>query len=148
MLRYYELLSDRDLEDVRSMHPMEAKKDLAHEIVARYNGEENAQRSREEFQKRFSQKEFPDHPDASVQLSEKDIDSSDNPSIWIVALLEKTGLVASRNEARRFIQQGGVELDGQRPTDPNARIELTEGKLYKLRIGKRKFATVTYSKGR
>lgn len=148
MLRYYELLTDRDLDTVRSMHPMEAKKDLAHDIVARYHGEENAQSAREEFQKRFSQREFPDHPDVSVQLSEKDVDSSDNPSIWIVALLEKTGLVASRNEARRFIQQGGVELDGQRPTDPNARIELTEGKLYKLRIGKRKFATVMYSKAR
>ncbi|HIA13440.1 MAG TPA: tyrosine--tRNA ligase [Nitrospirales bacterium] len=148
MLRYYELLSDRDLEDVRSMHPMEAKKDLAHDIVARYHGEENAQGSREEFQKRFSQKEFPDEPDASIQLTEKDIDSSDKPEIWIIALLEKTGLVSSRNEARRFVQQGGVELDGQRPTDPNTRIELTEGKLYKLRIGKRKFATVTYSKER
>ena len=148
MLRYYELLSDRDLEDVRSMHPMEAKKDLAHDIVARYHGEENAQGSREEFQKRFSQKEFPDVPDASIQLTEKDIDSSDKPEIWIIALLEKTGLVSSRNEARRFVQQGGVELNGQRPTDPNTRIELTEGKLYKLRIGKRKFATVTYSKER
>ena len=148
MLRYYELLSDRDLEDVRSMHPMEAKKDLAHDIVARYHGEENAQGSREEFQKRFSQKEFPDEPDASIQLTEKDIDSSDKPEIWIIALLEKTGLVSSRNEARRFVQQGGVELNGQRPTDPNTRIELTEGKLYKLRIGKRKFATVTYSKER
>jgi len=79
-------------------------------------------------------------------LTEKDIDSSDHPSIWIVALLEKTGLISSRNEARRFVQQGGVELDGQRPTDPNARIDLIEGKLYKLRIGKRKFATITYSK--
>ncbi|HIB53562.1 MAG TPA: tyrosine--tRNA ligase [Nitrospirales bacterium] len=148
MLRYYELLSDRDLEDVRSMHPMEAKKDLAHDIVARYHGEENAQGSREEFQKRFSQKEFPDVPDASIQLTEKDIDSSDKPEIWIIALLEKTGLVSSRNEARRFVQQGGVELNGQRPTDPNTRIELTEGKLYTLRIGKRKFATVTYSKER
>ena len=148
MLRYYELLSDRDLEDVRSMHPMEAKKDLAHDIVARYHGEENAQGSREEFQKRFSQKEFPDEPDASIQLTEKDIDSSDKPEIWIIALLEKTGLVSSRNEARRFVQQGGVELNGQRPTDPNTRIELTEGKLYTLRIGKRKFATVTYSKER
>ncbi|HIO69782.1 MAG TPA: tyrosine--tRNA ligase, partial [Nitrospirales bacterium] len=97
MLRYYELLSDRDLEDVRSMHPMEAKKDLAHDIVARYHGEENAQGSREEFQKRFSQKEFPDEPDASIQLTEKDIDSSDKPEIWIIALLEKTGLVSSRN---------------------------------------------------
>ncbi|MBQ27630.1 MAG: tyrosine--tRNA ligase [Nitrospiraceae bacterium] len=145
MLRYYELLSDRDIENVQSVHPMEAKKDLAHEITARYHGAENAKHAREEFQKRFGQKEFPDQPDASVQLSASDVDLPDNPSIWIIALLEKTGLVSSRNEARRLVQQGSVELDGQRPTDPHAKIELSEGKLYKIRVGKRKFATVTYS---
>ena len=146
MLRYYELLSDRNLTDVSNVHPMEAKKNLSYEIVARYHGEKDAKRSCEEFQKRFSQKEFPDQPDANVQLSDKDIESSDNPSIWIIALLEKTGLLSSRNEARRFVQQGGVELDGRRHTDPNEKIELSDGKLYKVRIGKRKFATVRFSK--
>ncbi len=146
MVRYYELLTDHDLDEVRSMHPMEAKKNLAYDIVTRYHGEGNAQRVRDEFKKRFSQKEFPEHPNVSVHLSEKDVESSDGSSIWIIALLEKTGLVSSRNEARRFVQQGGVELDGQRQTNPNAKIELTEGKLYQLRIGKRKFATVMFSK--
>ncbi len=145
MYRYYELLSDRDIENVQSVHPMEAKKKLAHEIVARYHGNEDANRAREEFQKRFSQKEFPEQPDASVQLDENDFDSPEDSSIWIIALLEKTGLVSSRNEARRFVQQGSVELDGKRQTDPQARIQLSKGKLYKVRIGKRKFATVTYS---
>ena len=144
MLRYYELLSEQDLAVVKRAHPMEAKKALAQELVARYHGVERGSAAREEFQKRFCQKEFPDHPGAVITLHGEDVEAPDNPSIWIIALLEKTGLVASRNEARRFVQQGGVELDGERSRDLNAKIQLSAGKVYKLRVGKRKFATFTY----
>ena len=144
MLRYYELLSDQDVAVVKQAHPMEAKKSLAHEIVSRYLGDEKASEARAEFQKRFSKKEFPDQPNVAITLSADDVESVQNPSIWIIALLEKTGLVSSRNEARRFVQQGGVEIDGHRPTDSDEKIALSEGKLHKLRVGKRKFATVTY----
>jgi len=144
MARYFELLSTKSEEDVKSSHPMEAKKSLAWELVSRYHGIESANEARDNFQSRFSQREFPSEPDANITLADSDVQFLDKPSIWIIALLEKTGLIASRNEARRFVQQGGIELDGVRLTNLDEKISLEEEKTYRLRIGKRKSATFVY----
>jgi tyrosyl-tRNA synthetase len=56
----------------------------------------------------------------------------------------KTGLVPRKSEARRLIAQGGVEVDEEKQTDPAASLALAPGRLYRLRIGKRKCATLEY----
>jgi len=66
------------------------------------------------------------------------------PSIGLVDLIAKTGLVPSKSEARRLIVQGGVEVEEQKMTDANANVSLTAGKLLHLRVGRRKFAVAEY----
>jgi tyrosyl-tRNA synthetase len=131
MLRYYELLTTESLEQVKSAHPMQAKQKLA-------------AGARQEFAHRFSEKEFPDEPDARVTLTAADVADPAAPAIGLVDLVARTKLVPSKSEARRLIVQGGVELDEQKQTDPNASIPLVAGRQYRLRIGKRKFAIVEY----
>ncbi|MDE3118570.1 MAG: tyrosine--tRNA ligase [Nitrospirota bacterium] len=144
MLRYYELLTTESLGQVKSSHPMEAKKNLAEQIVTRYHGAEAASRARNEFAHRFSEKEFPDEPDARVTLTDSDVADPAAPAMGLVDLVARTKLVPSKSEARRLIVQGGVEMDEQKQTDPNATIQLAAGRQYRFRIGRRKFAIVEY----
>lgn len=140
MLRYYELLTTESLDAVRALHPMEAKQSLAETIVARYHGAEAGRQARADFQQKFQEREFPDEPDARLVLTDDQL--RDNHSIRLVDVVAKTGLVSSKSEARRLIVQGGVEVDGGKVSDPNALIVLQPGRQHRLKIGRRKFATV------
>ena len=140
MYRYYELLTTEDLGQARSLHPMEAKQTLAELIVAQYHGAEAGKQARAEFVQKFQKQEFPDEPDVRVQLTSNDL--RDGKVIGLVDLVAKTGLVPSKSEARRLIIQGGVEIDGQKQSDANATLEVVQGKQHRLKIGRRKFATV------
>jgi tyrosyl-tRNA synthetase len=68
---------------------------------------------------------------------------SDGEPAWKVVVW--SGTVASNSEARRLIQQGAVELDGSRVTDPNQKVE-SSGASRLLQVGKRKFARVVLKK--
>jgi tyrosyl-tRNA synthetase len=140
MLRYYELLTTEDLDRVKAMHPMEAKQSLAEQIVARYHGADAGRQARADFQQKFQEREFPDEPDVRLRLTTQDLSS--RQSIGLVELIAKTKLVPSKSEARRLIVQGGVEVDGEKVSDPGALIVLQPGRQYRLKIGRRKFATV------
>jgi len=144
MLRYYDLLTTEDLGRVKALHPMEAKQALAEQIVARYHSEDAGRMARASFQQKFQEKEFPVEPDATITLTAADVKESAAPAIGIVDLVAKTGLVASKSEARRLVVQGGIEVDDQRQQDPKTMIALTSGRQYRLRIGRRKFALVEY----
>ncbi|WHZ21326.1 MAG: Tyrosyl-tRNA synthetase [Nitrospira sp.] len=144
MYRYYELLTSEDLAMVKAGHPMEAKQSLAEHIVARYHGAEAGREARGLFQQKFQAREFPEQPDAQVQLTSSDVKDAAAPSIGLVDLVAKTGLVPSKSEARRLIVQGGVEVDEQKLTDANAAVVLIAGKPLRLRIGRRKFAVAEY----
>jgi tyrosyl-tRNA synthetase len=150
MLRYYELLTTEDLQRVRGGHPMAAKQALAELIVSRYHGEEAGQRAKSEFQQKFQKQEFPDEPDAIVRLQPEDmarLDLSQESDIRCSELIAKTGLVASKSEARRLIIQGGVEIDGKKESDPNSLISFRLNQPRRLKIGKKKFATVELTTG-
>lgn len=140
MYRYYELLTTEDLGRAKALHPMEAKQTLAELIVAQYHGAEAGKQARAEFAQKFQKQEFPDEPDVRVQLTTTDL--RDGKSIGLVDLVAKTGLVPSKSEARRLIIQGGVEIDGQKQSDANTTLEVVQGKQYRMKIGRRKFATV------
>jgi tyrosyl-tRNA synthetase len=144
MHRYYELLTTEDLARVKTSHPMEAKQSLAEQIVARYHGAEAGREARAAFQQKFQAREFPEQPDAHVVLTPSDVKDAAVPTIGLVDLIAKTGLVPSKSEARRLIVQGGVEVDEQKITDANANITLMAGKPMRLRVGRRKFAVAEY----
>jgi tyrosyl-tRNA synthetase len=140
MYRYYELLTTEDLGRVKMLHPMEAKQALAELIVVRYHGEEAGKAARAGFQSKFSEREFPAEPDVRLTLTK--VDLKDGQTISLVDLVAKTGLVPSKSESRRLIIQGGVEIDGQKQNDANAALTIAEGRQYRLKIGRRKFAIV------
>jgi tyrosyl-tRNA synthetase len=146
MLRYYELLSDVDLATLQKvrdgvahqpggLHPMESKKALARELVARFYDQAEAEKAEEEFVHQFKQKEVPDDIQTVRIVSVE--------PVWICRLLAEVGLVASNGEARRLIQQGGVKLNGEKVADPDQEI-LPSGELV-LQAGKRRFARVVFS---
>ena len=125
MWKWYGLLLGKtpaEIATIKSGHPMDAKKVLAHAIVAQHHGGTIADRAREEFEKQFSKKDLAEIADSlAVPAGE----------IWIVELVEKTGKFKSRSDIRRVIQQGGVSLDGQRITDDKARVTVKNGQVLK-----------------
>jgi len=146
MLRYYELLSDVDLATLQKvrdgvarqaggLHPMESKKALARELVARFYDQAEAEKAEEEFVHQFKQKEVPDDIQTVRIVSVE--------PLWICRLLAEAGLVTSNGEARRLIQQGGVKLNGEKLSDPDQEI-LPSGELV-LQAGKRRFARIVFS---
>ena len=113
MWRYAELLSDRDLEEIKrvraqvaqgSVHPMDFKKNLACEIVSRFHGRAAAESARGYFETRHQKRSVP--KDVRKQFSPPD-------RIWICQLLVDLEFAKSKGEARRLIAQGAVKVDGK-----------------------------------
>jgi len=127
MWRYYELLTEEDLEAARAKHPMEAKKHLASRIVARFNGDAAGAEARTNFENIFSKKEEPEDLTDFI-LPKAGLDP--------VELIVAAGMAASKSEARRLIEQGGVQLGGRR-VGLGERISVAEPTV--LKVGKRRF---------
>ena len=143
MIMYYELLSDIGVGDLAlltaglsdgSRHPMDAKIALAREIVARFHGAAAARESEDGFRGRFSRKEFPD--DARRVEFVADGGSSDLATV----VSRVSGSFTSKSAARRLIAQGGVEVNGERATDPS--VLLPSPAEVRLKIGKKEFVVV------
>ena len=98
MLKYYELLTDEDLNSVRQMHPKEAKVNLAKIIITQYHGALAAEKEAQEFSRVFSQKKIPQ----DIPIFKTDGKKT------ILTILTESNLVASGNEARRLIMAGSV----------------------------------------
>ena len=138
MLKYFELLTDRPMEEIRGLHPMEAKKKLAYEIVTRLHGREEALGAEEAFARKFSRREFPEDL-KSIPLSDL-LDSPDSSTIGLVPLLVKVGFVKSNGESKRLIEQGGIEINSSRVSDPFFKFEVKKTKqIFKIKIGKKGF---------
>jgi tyrosyl-tRNA synthetase len=137
MLRYYELLStvgeDR-LSGLRrgDVHPMEAKKALASELVTRFHGEREAELAARFFAERF-QKRNPHRP-KPVRLS------TPGEDMWICQLIKDVGFARSTSEARRLVAQGAVRVDGH-AVDVNFRFRRGRDRL--LEVGRRRIAEVS-----
>jgi tyrosyl-tRNA synthetase len=148
MHRYYELLTTEDLGRVKMLHPMEAKQALAELLVGRYHGGEAGRQARAEFQQKFQRQEFPDQPDKHLILTAGDMQEtgeSGTGSIKLIKLIAQTGLVSSNAEARRLIIQGGVEVDGEKESNPDKLIAFDPNQARRLKVGKRKFALVEFN---
>lgn len=140
---YFELATDVPMEEIRqiekgladgTLHPMEVKKRLGREIVTIYHNVEAAEAAQAEFERVFSQRETPeDIPEVLIPRS----DFKDG-KVWIVRLLVTAKMATSNGDARRLVQQGAVELNGERITDANTELALQEGQI--LRTGKLRFA--------
>ena len=137
MYKYYIYATEISQDDIKTlkmdvengkMHPMEAKKQLAQEIVRLYHGEEKAKEAREHFEIRFSKKEIPD--DIPVhEISIKEIGAID-------LLSDELGFCNSKSEARRLIKQGGFKINDEQERNLQAMIKIEDGMV--IRAGKKK----------
>lgn len=120
-------------EFVEGKNPMVIKKILAREIVKIYHGEARALEAHVEFEKVFQKGKLPSKiPEVSLSVI--------RDSLSVIELLTKTGLVPSKSEAKRLVQQKAVEIDGQPITDHRKPITVKNGMI--IRVGKRKFAKI------
>jgi tyrosyl-tRNA synthetase len=129
--------------DDGSVHPNEAKRRLAREVVDLYHGAGAGAAAEERFNLVHRERELPeDIPDVRVSASvfaEKD----GGRVAYVPALLEAMGLVGSRSEARRLVAQGGVRMDGEQVPGEEIPIEgappgVLEGTVWQ--VGRRRFA--------
>jgi tyrosyl-tRNA synthetase len=136
MWRYFELLTrvpEPELATLRAGHPMDAKKRLARTLTAMYHGEAEARDAEGHFARVFQQRAEPE------AIEEVSIALANAPDGQLVKVLVAAGCVASNSEARRMIQQGAVDVDGQRISDVNAAV--APG-THLVRVGKRQFKRV------
>ncbi len=124
MFRYYELLTEVDLNTVKTLHPKEAKLQLAQTIVSSFYSSDVAQKAREQFESVFTQHQIPD------DIAEHKLQNHED----VLSILVVAKLASSKNEARRLIQQKAVSLDGN--LIENEHVKITKGVL---RVGKRRF---------
>ena len=139
MWRYYELLSDKDLNEIQalraqvedgSLHPMEVKKSLGNEIVARFHGTAAAVEARKYFETRFQKKAMPSEIRQHFSTPEP---------IWICRLMvDVLKFAKSTSEARRLIAQGAVKVDGKVINDGNFQFQHPPHNI--LEVGKNRIA--------
>lgn len=142
IVRYFRLAAFASEEEARQLeeelrrghyHPRDAKAMVASRIVAFYHGEEAARWAAEEFDRVFKYHQLPSN------IPEIVLPSTELP---VVELLVQAGLVSSRSEARRHIQQGAVRIDGERIQDWTARIGLERERI--VAVGKRRVARIRH----
>jgi tyrosyl-tRNA synthetase len=110
--------------------PMDEKKRLAEDIVARYHGHEEAHAAREFFERTVQRKEVPEDIPTLVAGDAK----------RVVDLLVKAGFAESKRAAERLISGNGVKVDGIVVSDPRAGWQ-ANGPVV-LSVGSRKFVRV------
>ncbi|KZK73810.1 MAG: tyrosine--tRNA ligase [Pelodictyon luteolum] len=109
--------------------PRSAKRRLAREIVTQYYSTTEAEAAEEHFDRLFVHKKAP---------TEIELTLFSEPELPLVDLLLALGAAASKNDARRMIQQNAVSIDEERILDIKAVITLSE-EPKTLKAGKRKF---------
>lgn len=125
MWRYYELLTDVDgarLESMKAavaagtLHPKQAKVDLARSIVTEFHDQASADAAAMEFDRVHARGELP------ADLRDVPVSFGTDSDRALTRLLVDAGLAPSTSDASRKIQQGGVRLNGQRVTDARQRV--------------------------
>ena len=144
VLKCIRMLTFLPLEEINKMDSWEgaqlnkAKEILAYELTSLVHGEEEAKKAEASARALFG--EGADATAPVVELSDEDFVDG---VIDIGSLLVKAGLVASKSEARRAIEQGGVAVEGDKITDFKTtftKSDLTDGKTF--RRGKKNFKKV------
>jgi tyrosyl-tRNA synthetase len=140
MWEWYELLTDLTPPEIGSRrskclngeeNPRNMKVNLAKLIIKDFHSAQAATEAEADFNRRFVKKEIPD------EIEEKQMTAG---KYNLTELLVETSLVASKGEAKRLIEQGGVKIDGEKASDTKAEIDLQNEIL--LQVGKRKFLKV------
>ena len=136
METYFTLCTELPIEEFKvllSGHPMEAKKQLAQNIVAQYHGDEAAVAARESWEKQFSQRQVPD------EMPEVFLSTGEMPIVEIL----RAAFEISGGEARRRVGGNAVSVDGEKISDATQSIAVRDGLI--LKAGKRDWARIRVS---
>src|SRR6266700_4208021 len=135
--RYYPLLIGTA--PPAGAHPLDAKKQLAFEIVQTYHSTAIAGQTLDQWDTRFSKRDL-EHAELPT-FSAGGLDQRDLVTLVWSAYREAFGLEKSRSEASRLIKHGSIELDGQTVRDPKAIVQVKSGQI--LRLDKRHAIRIT-----
>jgi tyrosyl-tRNA synthetase len=129
---------DQMLAQVTSQ-PLETKKMIAANIVTQLHSEEDAKKAEEYFQNQFqnkddASKEYKDVNFASLGLGDE---------VILVDLLVVLNVRESKSAARQLIESGGVQVDGEKVTDPVMKIETGKSEML-IRAGKLNFFRIIF----
>jgi len=140
MKRYYLLLSRRESDEVSkiisgledgSLHPMNAKKELAAEIVDYYHPEGTGLAERKKFEERFSKNKIPD------DIRVEEIDSGE---LKLLEFLTSIEFIKSNGEGRRLIKQNALKVNFKAYKEEILNIE--SGEEYIIKLGKLRMVKV------
>jgi tyrosyl-tRNA synthetase len=144
--KYLLLAADLDPEEVArieaglaegTLHPAEQKRRLAGAVVDLYHGPDAGTAAEERFDRVHREHDMPE------KMEEAEIPPAASRGkdgvIWLPKLLSALGLAPSNSAARRLIEQGGVRLDGQPVTDPEAEYPAEELRGKVLQVSRRRF---------
>ena len=138
--KYFELLTDISLDEIKKLKeekisPINLKVRLAKEIVKMYHGEKNAEMAEEEFNKVFRNREMP---------TDLPIFETDKKQYFVLDLLFDAKLASSKNEAKRLVEGGGVELQikNSKFKIQNWRedVKIEDGMI--IKVGSRRFVKI------
>lgn len=161
---YYELLTDRTPHEIAelkivvaggALHPMDAKMQLAQEVIAGFHGTAAAEKAAAEFQRVFRDRQAPtkmreillrrvpgglmtDRP-VSTNVVESILIPIPAGSVKWSKLLADLGEAGSASEAERIITGKGLDIDGRTVTDPSSKLDVDRAGSYDVRLGKKKF---------
>ena len=138
MFEYFSLLTDMPTEEIESLkkalqmgkvHPIDVKKKLAHMITIIYHGKEDTDRAALHFEKTVQKKEVESEDVKSVYVEQTEMS--------LLNLVIASDVSSSNSEAKRLIEQGGVQKDGEKLIDPSSIVKTGDDSVFK--IGKRNF---------
>jgi tyrosyl-tRNA synthetase len=149
MASYFELCTDVPLDEVAALldaaqsgrtNPKDVKRRLAREVVTIYHGADAALAADAEFERVHARHETP------VEIPEYAIDANivKDGRVWICRLLVAAGLARSTGEARRLVEQNGVQLDGAKITSAAQEFDpaALNGRI--LKVGALNYRRITH----
>lgn len=144
MIKYYRLASTLSVNEIDKteegltkgdLHPNKVKRALAQNIVAAYYSRSEAQAAEDQFDLVFKQHEIPD----DIPEFAADLTSNDDGLVYLAKLIFDAGLASSIGEARRFIDGGGVKINGKAVATKSYNVDPGLLKDVVIQVGKRKF---------
>ncbi|MBF0159192.1 MAG: tyrosine--tRNA ligase [Magnetococcales bacterium] len=141
MWRFYELLSNRSSEELMAVradvaggrqHPMQVKKQLAWELVARFHDDQQATAAQQQFEALFENRTTPE------DIPEVILTVTDGDSVGLASALRQVGIASSNSDGMRLIRQGAIMLDQVKVSDE--RLLLPVGGRYLVQSGRRRFS--------
>lgn len=128
MWRFFELLTNECVSELKKKHPMEAKLHLAYALVSRFHGLGEAKAAQDRFNLTVGRK-------SEAEVSPEIVIGS-HP-LKLVELIYSRGWASSKGNARRLIQQGAVEINQEKVTDMSYVLTLAAEDRFDIKVGKK-----------